>query len=376
MGLTKAINSAISGVLADQWKEYFYCDSLDGNTLVKKAQKRNNRSSENYKGNGEIISRGSIIAVADGQCMLIVDQGKVVDVCAEPGEYIYDSSTEPSLFFGKLSKQSMMDAFTEIKNRFGFGGQAVRDQRIYYINTKEFVGNRYGTPAPVPFRVVDQNVGLDMDISIRCFGEYSYRIVNPLLFYSNVCGNVGSVYNRENIDSQLKSEILTYLQPAFAQLSEMGLRYSALPGHTKELSDVLNSLLSEKWKNTRGIELSSLGISSLKASDEDEKVIKDLQRSAAFRDPVMAAAQLINAQSEAMLEAAKNTSVGSAMAFMGIDMASKIGGINAESLMKMGLKNKDVPPLPETIGSWTCSCGNQNSGNFCGMCGRKCPGSK
>ena len=237
MGLIKAALGSAGGVLADQWKEYFYCESMPADVLVTKAHKKVSGRSSNRHGSENIISNGSVIAVSDGQCMLIVEQGKVVDVCAEPGEYTYDTSSEPSIFCGGLGK-GVKEAFQQIGKRFTFGGEPPKDQRVYFVNTKELVGNKYGTPNPVPFRVVDMNIGLDMDITIKCFGEYSYQIANPVLFYTNVCGNVEQDYTRDEIDGQLKSELMTALQPAFARISEMGIRYSALPGHTQELSDV------------------------------------------------------------------------------------------------------------------------------------------
>ena len=181
--------------------------------------------------------------------MCIRDRGKVVDVCAEPGEYIYDISTEPSLFAGGNLSSNIKQVFQTIGKRFTFGGVASKDQRVYYFNTKELVGNKYGTPSPVPFRVVDEAAGIDLDIAIRCFGEYSYRITNPLLFYTNLCGNVEAAYTRDKIDSQLKAELLTALQPAFAKISAMGIRYSALPGHTMEIAQALNDVLSAKWRD-------------------------------------------------------------------------------------------------------------------------------
>ena len=266
MGLMKAAMGAAGGVMADQWKEFFYCDAIPAEVLAVKGQKRVSGRSSNKHGSDNIISNGSVIAVADGQCMMIVEQGKVVDVCAEPGEYTYDFSTEPSLFTGSLS-QNIGAVFQNIGKRFTFGGEAPKDQRIYYFNTKELVGNKYGTPSPVPFRVVDQNAGLDVDISVRCFGEYSYRITNPILFYTNLCGNVEQEYTRSEIDGQLKTELLTALQPAFARISDMGIRYSAVPAHTLELADALNDVLSAKWRDLRGIEIVSLGVSSIKASE-------------------------------------------------------------------------------------------------------------
>ena len=259
MGLIKAALGAAGGVMADQWKEYFYCESIPENVMAVKGIRRVSGRSSNYKGSENIISNGSVVAVADGQCMIIVDQGKVTELCAEPGEFVYDSSTEPTIFSGDLGT-SILDTFKNIGKRFTFGGEPPKDQRVYYFNTKELIGNKYGTPSPVPFRVVDQRAGIDIDIAIRCFGEYSYRICDPILFYTNVCGNVTEDYTRDRLDGQLKTELLTALQPAFARISDMGIRYSALPGHTMELAGALNEVLSGKWRNLRGLEIVSFGV--------------------------------------------------------------------------------------------------------------------
>ena len=387
MGLIKAALNAASSALGDQWREFFYCDSLDVNVLVKKGQKRTSdkRNSSNVNGESNIITNGSIVAINEGQCMLIVDQGKITEVCAEPGEFVYDSSTEPSIFYGSLG-EGIKQTFANIGKRFTFGGDAPKDQRIYFVNTKEIMGNKYGTQNPVPFRVVDQNIGLDIDISIRCNGEYSYKIVDPLLFYTNVCSNVTDSYTRDKIDSQLKTELLTALQPAFAQISAMGVRYSALPGHTEEIANALNNVLSEKWGQTRGIEIASFGVNTVKASDEDEQMIKDLQKTAVLRNTNMAAATLVGAQAEAMKAAASNTSTGPMMAFAGMNMANMAGGMDANTLFAMGQQQPQQPmqqPMqqaapamqaPSAAAGWTCNCGAAgNEGKFCGTCGARKP---
>lgn len=371
MGLIAAGLGAASGVLRDQYKEYFYCDALDADILAAKGQKRGRRGFNN--GSDNIITSGSVIAVNDGQCMIIVDQGKIVDLCAEPGEYRYDASTSPSVFAGGLSK-GVADSFEEWKRRVSFGGDTAKDQRIYYFNTKEILGNKYGTANPVPFRVVDQNIGLDVDISIACHGEYAYRIEDPILFYKNVCGNIEDEYRRSQIDSQLKAELLTALQPAFARISEMGIRYSAVPAHTTELAAALNQVLSDKWEKTYGISITSFGVSSMKASEEDEKMIKDLQRAAVLRNPTMAAATLTSAQAQAMQDAAKNTATGPMMAFAGMNAAQNAGGMNAAQLFQMGSQVQQAP-AQAAAGSWTCpSCGQEgNTGKFCTGCGSPRP---
>ncbi len=367
MGLIKAGAGALGGVLADQWKEYFYCESLDTDILVSKGQRRSGKRSSNKKGDENIISNGSAIAVNDGQCMIIVDQGKIAEVCAEPGEFIYDTSSEPSIFYGNLGEQ-IKKSFAEVGRRFGYGGEAGKDQRIYYFNTKEIVGNKYGTPSPVPFRVVDANIGLDIDISIRCHGEYSYRMTDPLLFYTNVCGNIDSDYSRDEIDSQLKTELMTALQPAFAKISAMGIRYSALPGHASELAAAINDVMSPKWRELRGIEIVSIGVSSVNASEEDEAIIKELQRNAALRNPSMAAAHMVGAQAEAVQNAAKNEGgMGAMGGFFGMNMAQNAGGVNPSELFKIA--ERQAPQQVQQ--GWSCSCGAVgNSGKYCSQCGR------
>ena len=370
MGLIKAVTGAAGGVMADQWKEYFYCDSLPENVLAARGYKRVSGRSSN-RGSDNIISNGSIIAVADGQCMMIVEQGKIVELCAEPGEFVYDTSTEPSIFSGKLG-DAILATFKNIGKRFTFGGEAPKDQRVYYFNTKELIGNKYGTPSPVPFRVVDQGAGIDIDISIRCFGEYSYRISNPILFYTNVCGNVSDAFTRDRLDSQLKTELLTALQPAFAKISDMGIRYSSLPGHTYEMAEALNDVLSNKWRDLRGLEIVSFGVSSVKASEEDEQMLKEMQQAKAYMNPGMAAANLARAQANAMQDAAKNTG-GAAVGFMGMNMAQNADGFNPQNLYQMGAQQPQQAQAAPSGNAWKCVCGATATGNFCPECGAKKP---
>lgn len=430
MGLVKAIKSAVGTVTADQWREYFYCDALDNDILAVKGKKRINSSkSSNTKGEDNIISNGSVVAVNEGQCMIIVEQGKVVEFCAEAGEFLYDTSSEPSLLYGNFG-ESLGKTFAVIGKRFTFGGDTANDQRIYFFNTKEIMGNKYGTASPVPFRVVDANIGLDIDITLRCNGEYSYRLTDPLLFYKNVCGNITHDFRRSEIESQLKTELLTALQPAFARISEMGIRYSSIPKHTSELTNILNEELSAKWAQLRGISIVSFGMNSVKAPESDEAMIKELQRTAVYRNPSMAAATLVNAQADAMRAAASNKATGPMMAFAGMNMANMAGGMNANTLFAMGQQNGGMnggmasqmgngmpgqmndgmasqmgngmsgqmnggmsgqmgnvmsgqmnAGMPgQAAGSaggngagWMCSCGQINKGKFCSECGQKKP---
>ena len=393
MGLIRAAISAVGGTMADQWKEFFIYESLDADVLAVKGQKRIGSRSANKKGSDNLITSGSGIAVADGQCALIVEQGKIVEVCAEPGEYTYDASTEPTIFSGNLGS-SLDQVFDVIGKRFTYGGDTGKDQRIYYINTKELIDNKFGTPNPVPFRVVDRNIGLDVDVAVRCSGVYSYRISNPLLFYANVCGNIEQEYRREELDHQLKTEFISALQPAFAKISDLEIRPNALPGHVTELCDAMNEALTGKWANTRGITVVSVAIGTIDLPKEDAEMIKQAQKTAILRDPMMAAATLTEAQAGAMKTAAGN-SAGAMTGFMGMGMAAQNGGMNAQNLYQMGAEmaqhnagqnQQNVSSQPhmtapgkggekEAAGKWTCACGavNEKEWKFCQECGKERP---
>lgn len=367
MGLIKAGLSALNGTLADQWKEFFYCDALGGDTLVIKGRKRVSGRSSNTKGSENIITSGSVIAVADGQCVIIVDQGKVAEICAEPGEFVYDSSTEPSIFSGALG-DSIAETFKEIGKRFTFGGDPAKDQRVYYINVKEIMDNKFGTANPVPFRVVDSRIMLDVDVSIRCNGVYSYKISDPIRFYTNVCANVRDEFRRSDIDSQLKTEFISALQPALGKLSDMELRPNQIVSHNTELEAAMNEALSSKW-GERGIRIESVALGSVTLPDEDAELVKNAQKAAMYRDPTLAAANLMSAQADAMQTAAGNAG-GAAVGFMGMNMAMNAAG-NAQSLYEMGKKQEAAQT--SAADAWTCACGNVNSGNFCSECGTKKP---
>lgn len=378
MGLIKAAFGSANGVMADQWKEFFTCDAMDKNTLVVRGQKQTNRRSSNTKGNDNVITNGSGIAVADGQCMIIVDQGKVVEVCAEPGEFTWDAAGEPSVFAGSLG-ESLRKTFTQIGKRFAYGGTPGKDQRIYYFNTKELMDNKFGTPTPIDFRVVDSRVGIDRDVRLRVNGTYSYRISDPILFYTNVCGNVAGSYMRSELEGQLKTEFVSALMPAIGRMSELELRPNQLMTHTKELRDYLNEELTAEWAEKRGLSVVSVALGGVTLSDEDAELLRQDQRAGTYRDPGMAAAMLATAQAEAMRTAAGNAN-GAMAGFMGMNMAMGAGGANPQNLYAMQQQQQAQQQQQQqqqqapAADSWTCpGCGKTVSGKFCPECGAKKP---
>lgn len=376
MGLIKALLGAAGGTLADQWKEFFYCEAMEKDVLVTKGQKRISGRSSNTKGNDNIISNGSGIAVADGQAMIIVEQGKVVEFCAEPGEFTWDSSTEPSIFTGGLG-QGILNTFKTIGKRFAYGGDTGKDQRVYYFNTKEILDNKFGTPNPVPFRVVDSKIGLDIDVSLRCAGVYSYRIADPLLFYTNVCGNVSGEYRRSELDNMLKTEFISALQPALAKLSDMELRPNQIIAHNAELEVAMNEALSAKWGSFRGLNVVNVALGTVTLPEEDAEMIKNAQKMAIYKDPTMGAAATIGANADAVVAAAKNPN-GAAAGLFGMGMVNNMGmQQTAANLYAMGAAQQAAQPAPAAqpaANGWTCpTCGATATGNFCTNCGTAKP---
>ncbi|MCL2369794.1 MAG: SPFH domain-containing protein [Firmicutes bacterium] len=371
MGLIRAVTGSVRGVMADQWKDFFFCEAMPPEVLMRRGVRNTTDRGTKNKGAENIIVNGSRIAVAEGQAMAIVEQGKIVEFSAEPGQFTWDSSTEPSIFSGGLGNLFKVPA--NMISRVGFGGHAAKDQRIYFFNLLEIKGNKYGTPQPVPFRVVDNNIGLDIDITIRCNGMYSYRMINPLLFFRSVAGNVTTEYRRESLDPMLRTELLTALQPAFAKISAMGIRYSVLPAHTTEISKALNEVLDEKWAQTRGIAIASFGVNTVSASPEDEKLIRDWQlKGMMAKNPSMAGAMMAKSQARAMENAASNQGAGGAMmGFMNMNAAMNAGGMNANQLFGMG--QQQPQPMQQQQGGWQCACGMSNQARFCGGCGKPQP---
>ena len=383
MGLIKAGLGALGGVLADQWKEFFYCEALDMDTLVVKGEKRISGRSSNTKGSDNLISNGSGIAVADGQCMIIVEQGKVVEVCAEPGEYTYDTSTEPSIFAGSFG-QSLIDTFKSIGKRFTYGGDTGKDQRVYYINTKEIMGNKFGTPSPIIFEVMNKRIGFSRTVNVRCNGVYSYIITNPLLFYTKVCGNVEQDFTRDQIDEQMKTEFVSALQPAFGALAEMELRPAQLPAKVNELKKAMNDALQYEWVESRGISVEKIALNPITLNPEDMKKIQEMEDSMSYgSNAAMMAGRMTTATANAMETAAGN-SAGAMTGFMGMGMAGGAmgGGFNAaQNFYQMGQQQQAAAPAPApapapaapAADGWKCACGAMATGKFCPECGAKKP---
>lgn len=352
MGLIKAVVGSVVGTLADTWKDYFVCDSLDNDVLMVKGTKRG------YSGSNDVITNGSGIVVNEGQCALVVEEGNILEVAAEPGNYTFDSSMSPSIFEGGL--EGIKKTFDDALARFTYGGDVNKSQRVYYVNTKEIMGNLFGTATPIPFRVIDKNIGLDVDVKVKCNGEYTFRIADPLIFYQKVAGNKADIFEKEEISSVMKAEMLNALNPAFAKISQTGVRYSELPAHTTEITDAVKEAIGAKWLEERGLALNSIAINSVSIPEEDEKKIRDLQMAAVNKDTTMANATIVTATADALRDAANNEN-GAATGFMNVNMAQNIGS----SFIQQTNQQQNVRYCPY--------CGQvlPEGAKFCPFCGKE-----
>lgn len=180
-------------------------------------------------------------------------------------------------------------------------------------------------------------------------------------------------YTRDEIDSQLKTEFISALQPAFGRLSDLELRPNQIISHNTELEEAMNAALSAKWGELRGLQVVSIALGSVTLPEEDAEMIKQAQRTAIMRDPTMAAATLVGAQADAMKAAASNEG-GAMNGFIGMGMAMNAGGMNAQNLFAMGQQQTQQTAFsaPDADG-WKCACGATATGKFCPECGAKKP---
>jgi len=373
MGLIKAALGAAGGVLADQWVDFITCDSLsDNNLMVQGKQPRQARSS-NTKGSENIISNGSKINVSDGQCMIIVENGRVVDYCSEPGQYVYNTQLQPSLLGGGL--KDLKGSFAQVGKRFLAGGAPTDQQKVYYINTKEILNNKIGW-GKIPFRHYDPEFDKSIVVQVQGFGMYTFKIADPLLFYKNLAGNVTDAYTKDTLMLTMKAEIMSALNPALGKIATTKIPYDELILYPQQLGEYINEAVGPRWGTDRGIEIRTFAVESITVDEESAKKIAQLQETAIHTDAGMAGARLVTAQANAMENAAKNPG-GAMPGFIGMNMAQGTGGANAGDLLKMANEQKAAKQTSQTnsvsADNWTCSCGKTNTGKFCEECGNKKP---
>lgn len=393
MGLINAATTSVQNIFADTWRDYFICNDLDNETLMLEGKKKVGGKSSNKKGNDNIISNGSIIAVHEKQCMIIVDQGAIVELCAEPGEFIYDSSTEPSFFYGGLGK-SIVDSIKTIGRRISFGGDTAREQRVYFINLHPITGNKFGTSEPIPFTLIEPTYKVAMEFKLRCNGEYQFEITDPLAFY-RFAGNVEE-FPTSRIVTDFRTPFMGGLGGAISNLTMQGISYTAIRSHDAELTEAMNQALAE-YTQEKGITIKHIFINSISMPEELQKQYDAIQfNKIRSIDPNQLMADQVMGSVEALKAAASNENgaingflgMGMAMNQMGqmgmnpMGMAGGMNGMQPNAMMQQNMMQQSpivqqaqaapVPQAPAGDG-WKCACGEINTTNFCAKCGAKKP---
>ncbi len=361
MGIIRAAASAFGSVFEEQWKEFVTCDAMGMDTLMCRGYKRISDRSTNTRKDDNVLTNGSVLLVSDGQCVIVVSRGKVVDVCTEPGEHIFIDPSRPGGIRGFLS---------DVGTRMAFGGGDIQPitHRIYYVNMLECMDNPYFTPAPVAFRIHDPNTDLDIDMSVFAAGLYSYRISDPAKFYKLLAGNIGGSYTREKLTEQITSLLLTALGPALSRISEQGIRPYQAPEHIPELCNALREEMNGGWCGEHGLEIVSLALDSFAV--EGMGTIQTLQKDVVLQDVNMAAATITGATANAMQTAAAN-GAGGMMAAALIAPQAEPGWVCSCGAVSRGLFCPECGRRRSS--EWICACGQKNSGRFCSECGRANP---
>ena len=375
MGIIRAAIQTVTGSLSDQWQEIVEPEGMGEQTVFTKGVVKKSGG----KGTKDVISNGSVIHVYDNQFMILVDGGKIVDYTAEPGYFIVDNSSSPSLFNGEWG-ESLKEAF----NRFKFGGATPMSQQVFYINTQEIKGIKFGTRNPINYFDNFYNA----ELFLRAHGTYSIRITNPLLFYAEAIPRNAVRVQIDDINSQYLAEFLEALQTSINQMSADGVRISYVASKSTELSRYMASTLDESWKNLRGMEIVSVALASISYDEESQKLINMRNQGAMMSDPTIREGYMQSAIARG-LEAAGSNANGAAAGYMGMGFGmqaagSMMGNASAVNLQQMQMNQaaaaqaapaqpQTPAPQPKAAQSWTCGCGAVNTGKFCQECGSARP---
>lgn len=376
MGLIKAFAGAVGGSLADQWLEAIEpADMGEGVVFCPGVRLRaGDRRDSNVKGTADAISNGSKIHVYDNQACLLVDNGQIVDFAAEPGVFEVDNSSLPSIFSGSLG-----DSIKESWNRFKFGGANPTRQLVYYVNLQEIKGIKFGTKNPLQYFDNFYNA----ELFLRCFGEYSIKITDPILFYKEAIPRNAEVVHIDEINSQYLSEFLEALQTTINQMSVDGTRISHVTSKMSEVSRYMREALDEEWKKMRGIEVQAVGISSVSYDDKSRELIDMRNKGAMLQDPNVREGYVQGSVARG-LEAAGSNEAGAGATFMGMGMGMSAGGgflgqtsqANQQQMMREqeARSSQPISQQAPAAAAWICpSCATPNHGNFCGNCGAARP---
>jgi len=384
MGLIRALKGAVGGAvrstLSDTWLDYFVCDSIPSDVLMVKGRKKASGVNSENSGSDDIISKGSVIAVNEGQAMIVTDNGKIVDFTCEAGAYTFEQSSSPSLFAGDFG-EGLTESFKEVVKRFGYGGGAGSSQRVYYINLKEIVGNTFASTTPMPYDDPFYKTVLYVDYN----GVYSFKISDPVYFYAMIAGSVADSYRVWHLAAQIDTEFYSAIDSAMNKLAMENVKFSQLPSKQAELSRYMSQALSGDWKSKRGIEIVSVAINKITPDEKSRERIENFDNATMLGSNAAAMqGRMAGAQASVLENMGKSPSGVSGMDVMGVGL-----GMMGLNMINNNLAGQAQAPAPAAVAavaaasvgeavkttpsgaSWKCECGNVNTTPFCGLCGKR-----
>ena len=380
MGLIKAAGAAIGSTLGDQWQDYITCNELSSENLIVK------KTTETGQ-----ISNKSRILVGPGQAIIIVDNGRILDVSAEPGTYEFNSSS-PTIFAGDFGA-----SLKEVWERFKCNGEPSKQQEVYYVNIQGVIeGNTFGSPSPIVYDDPKYQT-----IYIRFHGSYTFRICNPLLFYNNVANDVANkgVYTKTDLMKQVDASFSEAITVAIGKcaydepINNRPPTFKTLTVKQKDITAHLNDELNEDWRNIRGIEAVEVDLKSVTPAEESRDQIQKYDDAYQFSDPTLMASRQGTAYANAM-EGAANNANGAANGFMGLGMMNMgAGNMGANSLNFLAQNQQAQQAAPQPVAQsveqpvqavaatssatkFCTNCGQAVTGKFCSNCGTAAPEDK
>ena len=386
-GAIGSISNAVSNTLSSTWVDYFESGDMTG-ILMKRGNKIASKGAQNKGGDDNIISSGSGIDVQESQCMILVENGRIVDFCAEPGRYTFDASTAPSLMSG--DNHGLKAIASMIGQQFLAGGSRTNTQRVFYINLGEIQGFKWGS-GNITFDHWETDITTGKPVwhiatTLMGNGTYSIHVSDPAKFFQVIgaqkAGADGTgMITREDIEPQIKTEAIAAIRQGVGQLSKLHIPYTDIAAYEMQLTEDVNAILDKAWDEARGISIFKIAIGMMDADENSKQKIEKYQETKGYTDPSMLGAYMGMGQTQAMQAAGENAN-GAVTGFAGLGMMGGMagaGGTNIAGLMQQGQQQAAqaaqavqaaAAPAADT---WTCACGSVNTGKFCPNCGAARP---
>lgn len=373
MGLIKAITSSVSQTLGDQFKEFVTCPSIDSNVLIQRGIVNHGKGNKNPSEG--VISNGSAIVVPEGMAMMIIDNGEIKEFTATPGTFTYDTSSEPSIFTGKLG-EGIKNTFKTIGKRFTYGGMPARDQRVYYVNLLVITGNKFGSPQPK--KITDEKYGM---LEVTFFGEYAFQVKDPMRLVNTVIGANAkdTVTYEEVVGGQLKSKFIEKLTVAISSvMRNKKVSFGDMGLYGSDISSEMNTVLNDSFNELYGLEITDVAIADINLTDASMQRVNKIDDASIFSDKNLQSGLMASATADAMKTAAGNDN-GAMAGFMGMNMAGNVGANVMGAVNTNNGANNIQSSNSNTVSStdnqkpkFCPNCGAAtNGGNFCTQCGTK-----